>query len=138
MSTTAAQLDRQSIMADFKSTAGNASPQTLETMRNTLRLFAFGRPGEKARAHEIADQLLAGQLTPAAYALEVSNLAASVEPGTDPRAGTGAPISAEKCCVIYQVNGKEKRSPWFYSLERGERALATLKARHGRAILFRD
>lgn len=58
--------------------------------------------------------------------------------GRDPRAGTGAPISGEKCCVLYLVNGKEKRSPWLYSLAHGERALAILKARHGQAILFRD
>ncbi len=138
MSTTAAHHDRQSLQADFRAAARNASPQTLETMRNTLKVFAFGQPGEKASAHEMADRLLAGRITPVAYALEVSNLAASVVPGTDPRAGTGAPISAEKCCVVYMVNGKERRSPWLYSLERGERALAILKARHGRAILFRD
>jgi hypothetical protein len=59
-------------------------------------------------------------------------------PAGDPRSGTGAPISAEKCCVIYQVNGEDRRSPWFYSLERGERALAILDDRYGRAILFRD
>lgn len=70
--------------------------------------------------------------------LELSPAPARDHRGRDPRAGTGASISAERCCVLYLVNGKEKRSPWIHSLERGERALAILKARHGQAILFRD
>ncbi len=55
------------------------------------------------------------------------------------RQRTPVPIlSRERCCVLYLVNGLEKRSPWFSTFARGRQALALLTARHGRAILFHD
>lgn len=49
-----------------------------------------------------------------------------------------APLSEMKRCVLYLVNGRERRSPWFYRDETARRALALMQAKHGRAILFRD
>lgn len=49
-----------------------------------------------------------------------------------------APLSCEKCCVLYIKNGREHRSPWYYSVAIGRRALELMRRRYGRAILFRD
>ena len=47
------------------------------------------------------------------------------------RTACQAPISGEKRCVLYVVNGKEKSSPWFYRNETIQRAFAVLKAKYG-------
>lgn len=47
------------------------------------------------------------------------------------RTACQAPISSEKSCVMYRVNGKEKRTPWFYREETIQRALKLMQARYG-------
>lgn len=56
------------------------------------------------------------------------------------RTAVQAPISQTKLCVFYLVNGRERRSPWFYRDETARRALALMQAKYGQrnAILFRD
>ena len=44
-----------------------------------------------------------------------------------------------KFCVLYLVGGIECRSPWFLSRARADRALQTIRAKHGsRAVLLQD
>lgn len=43
-----------------------------------------------------------------------------------------------KFCVLYLVQGREVRSPWFRSHDRACRALAILQRHYGPAILLRD
>lgn len=43
-----------------------------------------------------------------------------------------------KFCVLYLVAGVERRSPWFTSRVRADRALQALRRSHGSAILLRD
>lgn len=56
------------------------------------------------------------------------------------RTAVQAPISQTKLCVFYLVNGRERRSPWFYSDTTAQRALTLMQEKYGRrnAILFRD
>lgn len=54
------------------------------------------------------------------------------------RTAIQAPLSDKKQCVLYLVNGRERRSPWFYREETARRALTLMQAKHGRAILYRD
>lgn len=51
-----------------------------------------------------------------------------------------APISQTKLCVFYLVNGRERRSPWFYRDETAQRALRLMQAKYGQrnAILYQD
>lgn len=43
-----------------------------------------------------------------------------------------------KFCVVYLVGGIERRSPWFLSRARADRALQTIRKRFGTAVLYRD
>ncbi len=43
-----------------------------------------------------------------------------------------------KFCVLYLVDGCERRSPWLHCHDRASRALDILTRRYGRAILLRD
>ena len=56
------------------------------------------------------------------------------------RTALQAPISQNKLCVFYLVNGRERRSPWFYSDATAQRALTLMQEKYGRrnAFLFRD
>ena len=46
----------------------------------------------------------------------------------------------ERFLVLYLVNGRERRSPWFYSKERARMALALMRKRYGdrNAIIYVD
>lgn len=46
--------------------------------------------------------------------------------------------SGHRYCVLYVEGGREKRSPWFSSPQRVNRALSVIAARHGRAIVYVD
>ncbi|OPF63884.1 hypothetical protein [Hydrogenophaga sp. H7] len=56
------------------------------------------------------------------------------------RTACQAPLSSNKLCVLYVVNRREKQSPWFYTPERAQQALALMQAKYGErnCILFRD
>lgn len=56
------------------------------------------------------------------------------------RTACQVPLSSEKLCVLYVVNRKERRSPWFYTPERARHALALMQAKYGarNCILYRD
>lgn len=56
------------------------------------------------------------------------------------RTAVQAPLSDQKLCVLYVVNKREKRSPWFYKPERARQALALMQAKYGQrnCILYRD
>lgn len=41
-------------------------------------------------------------------------------------------------CVVYLVNRKARRSPWFWNAERAEMARQLMAAKHGRAIVYVD
>jgi len=43
-----------------------------------------------------------------------------------------------KFCVVYLDGLEEKRSAWFSSRERATRALAIIRARGHRAVIYRD
>ena len=47
------------------------------------------------------------------------------------RTACQAPISTEKRCVMYMVNGKERRTPWFYREEIAQRALKVMQTKYG-------
>lgn len=50
------------------------------------------------------------------------------------------PLSRTKRCVVYVVNGRERRSPWFYTDTGARQALEAMKQKYGErsAFLFRD
>lgn len=41
-------------------------------------------------------------------------------------------------CVLYVINGKEERSPWFSDHARAHQAREILAAKHGAAIVYVD
>lgn len=41
-------------------------------------------------------------------------------------------------CVMYEKNGKEKRSPWFKSRERVDAAREILAAKYGATVVYVD
>lgn len=56
------------------------------------------------------------------------------------RTALQAPIGPLRICVLYLVNGEERRTPWLHSRERAQEALCILQAKYGegRAVLYRD
>ncbi|MGM0571884.1 MAG: hypothetical protein ACQET2_14285 [Pseudomonadota bacterium] len=50
------------------------------------------------------------------------------------------PLSRTKRCVMYLANGRERRSPWFYTPRIAQRALEAMKRKYGQrnAILLLD
>lgn len=52
----------------------------------------------------------------------------------NPLASTGI----ERFRVLYLKGAQERRSPWFYSIERARKCRATLAQKYGRAIVLRD
>lgn len=56
------------------------------------------------------------------------------------RTALQAPISQTKLCVMYLVNRRERRSPWFYTEARARQALELMRAKYGarNCILYRD
>jgi len=56
------------------------------------------------------------------------------------RTALQSPISQNKLCVMYMVNGRERRSAWFYTEERARQALVLTRAKYGarNCILYRD
>lgn len=59
---------------------------------------------------------------------------------TKGRTALQAPLSQTKRCVLYVVNGRERRSPWFYRDETARKALELMQAKHGvrNCMLYRD
>lgn len=47
------------------------------------------------------------------------------------RTALQAPIGPLRVCVLYLVNGKEQRTPWFHSYERANQALRIMAAKYG-------
>lgn len=56
------------------------------------------------------------------------------------RTAVQSPISQHKCRVMYLVGGKQRKSPWFYTIEHAQTALLMMKKKYGdrNAILYRD
>lgn len=54
------------------------------------------------------------------------------------RTAMQAPITCPMYRVFYLKDGRERRSPWFASRKRAQRALEVMKARYGRAIIYVD
>ncbi len=47
------------------------------------------------------------------------------------RAPLQAPIGPVRICVLYLVNGQERRTPWLHSKERAQAALRIMQAKYG-------
>lgn len=43
-----------------------------------------------------------------------------------------------RSCILYIKDGREHRSPWFTSPARADRALAVMRRRYGRALIYID
>lgn len=56
------------------------------------------------------------------------------------RTALQAPLSHYKCRVVYIREGRECRSPWLYSRERGHLALKMMQDKYGArsAVLYID
>ena len=56
------------------------------------------------------------------------------------RAPLQAPIGPVRICVLYLVNGQERRTPWLHSRERAQTALRIMQAKYGarNVCLYRD
>ncbi|MFT4047932.1 MAG: hypothetical protein QM661_14745 [Solimonas sp.] len=49
-----------------------------------------------------------------------------------------ADFDSLKRCVLYCVNGKELRTPWFHNRDRARQALAIIKRKYGEATIYID
>lgn len=56
------------------------------------------------------------------------------------RTAVQAPLSDQKRCVLYTVNRRERRTPWFYTEAHARKALELMQAKYGarNCILYRD